>query len=196
MKRRPENRFSALDFYESGEGVSHVETNAVRRIQRALTLRALQLVMFPIDQKILDAGCGSGYSLDVLNEVGYSAQGFDLSPKLVGLAKAKGLEVKVGDLTDVPFPTASIGGIISISALQWILKGNDTDKKKNVKRAAQEFKRVLRPRGKAVVQFYAESVFDEELVRKVFEKQGFKAELVVDNPQNKRKRKVFLVCSA
>ncbi len=191
--RRPEENFSALEYYESGEGRSHVETNAVRRIQRDLTMRALLLAKIPLSEKVLDAGCGSGFSLELLKEAGYKAQGIDISPRMVALAKAKKLNARVGDLQKIPFLDGSFGGIISISALQWLLQGSEKEKKEKTAKCAREFWRVLKPGGKAAVQFYPASDSDAMIAAKSFRAIGFKTVLHTESPENAKKKKVFIL---
>ncbi|MFH0923006.1 MAG: class I SAM-dependent methyltransferase, partial [Candidatus Micrarchaeota archaeon] len=93
--KRPEKTASATEYY--GENAPYASSSAIRRIQRKITLRALELAMFPLSWKVLDAGCGSGFSLEILREIGYSCAGFDVSPAMVSLAKKKGFVAKVGD---------------------------------------------------------------------------------------------------
>ncbi len=193
QSRRPEESFSALEYYESGEGRAHVETNAVRRIQRVLTMRALLLAKIPLQEKVLDAGCGSGFSLKLLKEAGYKAQGFDISPRLVALAKAKKLNAKVGDLQKIPFLDGSFGGIISISALQWLSQGSENEKNEKLANCAREFWRVLKPGGKAAMQFYPASDEDAMLAAKAFRASGFKTVLHTESPENARKKKTFIL---
>lgn len=72
-----------------------------RALHRAV-LDAIQQ-QFPSRQiKILDAGCGTGGLLNALTQDGYaSVQGFDLSPVAVGICRDRGLQVEVGNLSDI-----------------------------------------------------------------------------------------------
>ena len=234
--KRPEDRTDALQYYESGEGRSHTETSAVKKIQEQITLRAVELLRPKLGTTIaalkagptkrglalrgltnlkprfvpqtsaktaaefrptviLDAGCGTGFSLSVLSELGFKAKGFDLSPRLVALARKKKLDAVVGDLRKIPFPPGSFGALISISALQWLLseKYSDKEREENVRKCASEFWRVLEKGGKAAVQFYPKS--EEELfwAGKIFKSAGFSVVVHQDNAQNGRKRKCFLL---
>ena len=193
--RRPEDSANALDYYESGEGRAQTETNAVKKIQEQITLRAVQLANFELGTTLLDAGCGSGHSLSVLSELGFKAKGFDLSPRLVSLAKKKKLDATVGDLRKIPFPGASFGGLVSVSALQWLLSANysEDEKKQNLEKCASEFWRVLEKGGKAVVQWYPRSEQELFWAGKVFKSAGFRVVVHQDNADNARKRKCFLV---
>ncbi|MFH0922596.1 MAG: class I SAM-dependent methyltransferase, partial [Candidatus Micrarchaeota archaeon] len=135
---------------------------------------------------VLDAGCGSGFSLEILREIGYSCAGFDVSPAMVSLAKKKGFVAKVGDLRKIPFPKASFDAIVSISALQWI----DLNEASVV---ASEFRRVLKSNGRAVIQFYPES--EKQLMdwAKAFKTARFSVVVTQEGLDSPRKRKVFLL---
>lgn len=185
---RPEDVFSdAKEFYEERETERYASSRAMHRAQRGLTLRALELALFPLDSTLLDAGCGNGFSMQVLKEVGYAGvKGVDASPSMVVQAKARGFDAFEGDLRKLPFPNASFDGIISVSALQWLKVGD-------VQRVAREFRRVLRAGGKVVAQFYPKSEGEMMAFARSFSEAGFATRVVVDNPMNARKRRVFLL---
>lgn len=60
----------------------------------------LRARMYPrrTGERLLDVGCGSGDYLEVAASVGWKAEGIDPDPRAVGLAKARGLEVRLSDL--------------------------------------------------------------------------------------------------
>ncbi len=184
---------SAFEYYESGLGRAHVETGAVRRVQRELALRALMHAQIPLNEKVLDAGCGSGFSLEVLKEAGYKPEGFDISPALVALSAKKGFKAKEGDLRKIPFSDGSFGAMISISAIQWLLQGSEIEKRENMKKCAKEFFRVLKPSGKAAIQFYPKTEGDLMLAGTAFKNAGLKTTIITENENNPKKRRFFLV---
>ncbi len=49
-------------------------------------------------ERLLDVGCGSGDYLEIAASVGWKAEGIDPDPRAVGVAKARGLEVRLSDL--------------------------------------------------------------------------------------------------
>ncbi len=184
----PEDVFlEAREFYDEREANRYAFSRAMQRAQRGLTLRALELALFPFDAVLLDAGCGNGFSMQVLKEVGYSrAKGVDASPAMVAQARARGFDAVEGDLRSLPFSNACFDGIISVSALQWLKDGD-------VSRAAREFHRVLREGGRAVAQFYPKSEGEMMAFARAFNEAGFTVRVIVDNPRNARKRRVFLL---
>ncbi len=50
---------------------------------------------------ILDVGCGNGRMLEILGEKGYKARGIDLSSKMVEIAKAKGVDARRQNISEV-----------------------------------------------------------------------------------------------
>jgi ubiquinone/menaquinone biosynthesis C-methylase UbiE len=64
--------------------------------------------------RVADLGCGSGVFTNLLHRRGFDAVGLDLSPKLVALGQAKYPDVTFleGDVEHLPFPDASLDGIL------------------------------------------------------------------------------------
>ena len=58
----------------------------VQQIQADMTYRALELLNLPPDQPafLLDIGCGSGLSGEILDEEGYNWVGCDIAPSMLG----------------------------------------------------------------------------------------------------------------
>jgi len=93
--------------------------------------------------RVADLGCGSGVFTDLLHKQGYDAVGLDISPKLIALGRAKypQLEFLEGDVEQLPFPDASLDGVL-LSGLVHHLP--------DPARCAVEVFRVLRPGGSFV----------------------------------------------
>lgn len=53
---------------------------------------------------MLDLGCGPGTDARLLASVGLKVRGVDLSPEMVAIARARGVEAEVGDLVDAEGP--------------------------------------------------------------------------------------------
>lgn len=58
-----------------------------QQIQSQMTHRALELLNLPPDQPafLLDIGCGSGLSGEILDEEGYEWVGVDIAPSMLGI---------------------------------------------------------------------------------------------------------------
>ncbi|MFA5247516.1 MAG: methyltransferase domain-containing protein [Candidatus Micrarchaeia archaeon] len=194
FRNRPEENSDARGFYESGEGDLHGQKNAIRNIQAKITLRALEILAISPPAKLLDAGCGSGFSSVVAKDVGFEVSGFDLDKKMVGAAKANGICAKLGNLTKIPFDDKFFDAAISISALQWLAAGKDTKAaSEEYFKAAKEFARVLKPASRAVIQFYPKDEDEAFRAGRAFRKAGFAVTLQIDCADNPKKRKTYLV---
>ncbi len=182
---RPENKTTAEEYFEK-YGEDYAKSNAIRNIQHKITLRAIELAQWPKRAKILDLGCGSGFSMEVLTERGYDVVGVDISDKMLKFAKEAGFNVLKADARELPFEDESFDGVLSISMLQWLGK-------KDVEKVAKECYRVLKKGGKGVIQFYPRSEDEMVLVGRAFVKAGFTGEFAIDNPKNAKKRKIYLI---
>lgn len=69
------------------------------------------------DQIIVDAGCGTGRMLEILQKYG-NVSGIDYSPDAIEFAKKRGLEkIILGDLNEYDFENESIDILISLDVL-------------------------------------------------------------------------------
>ena len=192
-RERPEDSASASEFYSSGLGDSH-RKNAIRNIQRKITARALGLLAVEPPARLLDGACGFGFSGELAKEVGFDVSGFVIDGAMVEQAKKIGINAVVGDLVRIPFADSSFYCAISISGLQWL--GAEKSAKEAAAEygiCAREFFRVLRPNGRAVIQFYPLDEKEAMLAGRQFANAGFAARLQIDSSDNPKKRKVFIV---
>jgi SAM-dependent methyltransferase len=104
-----------------------------RRVLRA-TLDGLEL---PSPCRILDAGCGSGRTLDELADYGDGC-GVDLSPAAVSATRARGHEAHVGSVAALPFADASFDLVTCLD----VVEHTPDDR-----RTLGELRRVTRPGG-------------------------------------------------
>jgi ubiquinone/menaquinone biosynthesis C-methylase UbiE len=132
-------------------------------------------------------------SLEVLEERGFSTVGVDVSQAMLNVAKRKGLKVKRADFTKLPFKDSMFDALISISALQWVYGKSYEDVLDKYSKAAREFYRVLKGKGRAVVQFYPKTDEEFGLVAKEFKRAGFSVTIAVDYPDIKKRTKKFLI---
>jgi ubiquinone/menaquinone biosynthesis C-methylase UbiE len=94
---------------------------------------------------ILECGCGTGLILERLAQFARRAAGIDLSPGMLDLAKARGLEVKEGSVTALPFDDASFDVTCSFKVLAHV---------PDIGKALAEMARVTRPGGVILAEFY------------------------------------------
>jgi 18S rRNA (guanine1575-N7)-methyltransferase len=182
----PENYFSkeAADHYE--------RSPRMRKVQRELTERAIELLELK-KGRVIDVGCGTGFSLAVLKERGFDAVGVDISQPMLDIAKKKGLSVKRADFACLPFNDGTFDGLLSISSLQWVYGKSYEDILDKYSKIAKEFYRILKEGGRGVVQFYPKSEEEFNTVLKMFKKAGFKVTLAIDYPHIRKKTKKFVI---
>jgi SAM-dependent methyltransferase len=103
-----------------------------RRVLRA----QLDRLVLPVGARALDAGCGSGRTLDLLTEYA-SASGVDLSTPAVATARARGhRDVRMAAIERLPYPGDTFDLITCLDVLEHV--PDDV-------RALRELRRVARP---------------------------------------------------
>lgn len=81
-----ENSAHYVQFYGDTEAAKYTANTRIKNIQSQMTERALQLLALPEDQSayVLDIGCGSGLSGELLDEEGHVWVGVDIAPSMLG----------------------------------------------------------------------------------------------------------------
>jgi ubiquinone/menaquinone biosynthesis C-methylase UbiE len=97
------------------------------------------------NKDVLECGCGTGLVLERIKQHARRAVGIDLSPGMLELARARGLEVQEGSVTDLPFHDASFDVTCSFKVLAHV---------PDIARALAEMARVTRPGGVILAEFY------------------------------------------
>jgi ubiquinone/menaquinone biosynthesis C-methylase UbiE len=94
---------------------------------------------------VLEVGCGTGLVLSRVAQVARRAEGVDLSPGMLAHARERGLRVREGDATKLPFDDASFDVVYAFKVLAHV---------PDVDRAIAEMVRVVRPGGHVLVEVY------------------------------------------
>lgn len=195
MSTLPEFTSPPEIYYNENESKKYHKNTRIAKIQAEITIRALQLL--EIDDSaalILDLGCGSGLSGNVLSEEGYSWVGVDLSPSMLAISTEtpNNCGLLCQDIgKPLPFIEESFDYAISISAVQWLF--HSFEKSHVPIQRIRTFFRSLYSiiRKSAVIQFYA-SKKEIEILKKEALKAGFYGGLVTDN-ENRKNHKNYLV---
>jgi ubiquinone/menaquinone biosynthesis C-methylase UbiE len=95
----------------------------------------------PAGARVLDAGCGSGRTLDELARYG-STHGAELNPLGLAVARRRGHDVEHAPVERLPFPDASFDLVTCLD----VIEHTDDDVA-----ALRELRRVTRPGGQLVV---------------------------------------------
>jgi SAM-dependent methyltransferase len=108
-------------------------------------LAPLFMSLFRENQPVLEAGCGSGRWNAWLAQRGITSTGLDWSDELCKRARSEIPECRfvTGDMQDMPFEESEFGGLIALGSVEHMQSGPT--------KVLNEFSRVLRPNGVAVV---------------------------------------------
>ncbi|KAG9089088.1 hypothetical protein FS749_001635 [Ceratobasidium sp. UAMH 11750] len=196
---RPEYQAPPEIYYGDVEAKKYTGNTRNQEIQSQMTLRALELLNLPEGDSpfLLDIGCGSGLSGEILDEHGYNWVGVDIAPSMLEVALEREVE---GDLflQDIGqgfgFRPGSFDGAISISVLQWLCNA-DASSHSPPARLARFFQTLhasLTRSARAVLQFYPQSDDQIQLIMGIAMKSGFQGGLVIDYPNSRKAKKYFL----
>lgn len=89
MTDRPENQLPPELFYNLTEASKYESNTRIQTIQRQMAERAIELLNLEENSFVMDIGCGSGISGEVLSENNYIWEGIDISRDMLDLATAK-----------------------------------------------------------------------------------------------------------
>lgn len=100
-----------------------------------------QISGLKIKGKVLDLGCGVGANLEFLKKRGFKTYGIDISETACKKAKKKCVgEITCGNATKLPYPDNFFDLVTDVACL-YVLK------RKDILKAIEEVKRVLKPNG-------------------------------------------------
>lgn len=168
-----------------------------------MTHRALELLDLAHPSLILDVGCGSGLSGEILSNLTPEENGphvwigMDVSPSMLDIALQRDVE---GDLMladigqGVPFRAGTFDAAISISAIQWLCSAVDseTEPKSRLAKFFNGLYASLKRGGRAVCQFYPKNDQQKKMITEAAVKAGFGAGILEDDPETKN-HKLYLV---
>ncbi|BFZ63372.1 18S rRNA (guanine1575-N7)-methyltransferase [Saitoella coloradoensis] len=195
---RPEHIAPPEIFYNDDEAQKYTQNSRVQSIQAEMTLRAIDLLSLPDSPSfLLDIGCGSCLSGEILSEEGHIWCGLDIAPSMLQVALERDVEgdLFLQDIGDgIPFRAGTFDGAISISVIQWLCNADKAANAPGVRlrRFFETLYASLRRGGRAVCQFYPESESQTALIMQIATKCGFGGGLVVDYPDSKKARKYYL----
>lgn len=168
-----------------------------------MTRRALELLKLDSPSLILDVGCGSGLSGEILSSVEeedggpHMWVGMDISASMLDVALQRDVE---GDLLladigqGVPFRAGAFDAAISISAIQWLCnaESSETSPAGRLSRFFNGLYASLKRGGRAVCQFYPKNDVQRNMISAAAVKAGFGAGILEDDPGTKNV-KLYLV---
>jgi len=200
---RPEDVLPPDLFYNDVESRKYTTSSRIKNIQADMTHRALELLDLQAPSLILDIGCGSGLSGEILSEADmdeggpHAWVGMDISASMLTQALERDVDgdMLLADMGQgVPFRAGTFDAAISISAIQWLCNAEtaDVSPEGRLKRFFDGLYASLRRGGKAVCQFYPKNIQQRDMIAKAAIKAGFGAGILEDDPETKNV-KVYLV---
>ncbi|MFX1365861.1 MAG: class I SAM-dependent methyltransferase [Promethearchaeota archaeon] len=151
---------------------------------------------------ILDLGCGTGFSSEILIQNGFRVIGIDISEDMILKARQKkkilkiynDLELILADINHLPFRRNKIDHIISISSYNFITYGleNYGEKFKLLNDTAQKLHEILQKNGRIVIEFYPKDERELKMFNKSFINNNFEGYMVKSNP-NQKSGQTFLL---
>ena len=196
-RKRPEDLFENVSDYFNAETLTnYAESKSIIRTQKKIIIRALELLELKNRHSlILDAGCGPGFAAAYLNELGYKTVALDIISEFLKFYDIEYLNPILADMCYPPFKPDSFDSIISISALQWIYKNiENAIMRSNLINLFKSFYQILKPDSNMIIQFYPKSTIIMDYIAEIVNtKTVFKGNFIIDNPDNPKKRKIFLL---
>ena len=144
---------------------------------------------------IIDLGCGTGFSSEILIQNGFRVIGIDiLNDMLIKARKKKRnfeeykkLELILGDINHLPLRVNSIDHIISISSYNFVIYDmeNYGEKVKLLNDTGKYLNQLLKNNGRVVIEFYPKDDQELKMFNKSFINNGFEGFMVKSNPKQK-----------
>ncbi|MHA1508740.1 MAG: class I SAM-dependent methyltransferase [Promethearchaeota archaeon] len=151
---------------------------------------------------ILDLGCGTGFSTEILLECDFKVVAVDILHDMLSKVKIKkdymknrkNLELLLADINYLPFRNFSINHAISISAYNFITHRAKSmrDKAKIANNTAKYLYKLLKPDGRIIIEFYPKNDLELEMFSSSFNNNGFNGFFVKQNP-NQKSGQTFLL---
>lgn len=197
---RPEDLLPPDLYYDTDEAAKYTTSSRIQAIQASMTHRALELLQLDFPSLVLDIGCGSGLSGEILSEEGHTWIGMDISPSMLDIALQR--EDVDGDLfladmgQGVAFRAGTFDAAISISAVQWLCNAESSgvSPEGRLRRFFEGLYACLKRGGRAVCQFYPKNEQQRTMISGAAVKAGFGAGILEDDGGTKNV-KTYLVLS-
>lgn len=215
---RPEDLLPPDLYYNDTESAKYTTSSRIRSIQASMTNRALDLLNLKESSFVLDVGCGSGLSGEILSQHGHTWIGMDISPSMLDIALQRQQQQSIGDIDEgsdedeaeggdgdlfladmgqgLPFRPGTFDAAISISAIQWLCNAETSNisAEGRLKRFFDTLYVALKRGGKAVCQFYPKNDTQRNMISQAAVRAGFGAGILEDDGGTKNV-KVYLVLS-
>ena len=203
------------DSYLGNNSVDYDSSKWMERNQKKTTLLCLQyLYNEKLDRLekpdfleedpsfIVDLGCGTGFSTEILVERGFRVVGVDVLHDMLSKAKTKmnhmsnqnNLQLILADINYIPLRNSSINHAISISAYNFITHRAESirGKRKIANSCSKHLYQLLKPYGRIIIEFYPKDDSELEIFTSSFSTNGFNGFVIKQNP-NQKSGQTFLL---
>lgn len=201
MSKRPEHVAPATEVYSSAGAAKYSTSSRMETIQTQLSERCMELLALQSDERalILDIGCGTGYSTEVVTRAGHMCVGTDLARAMLEEAEVPEADLLQADAGEgLSFRQGVFDGAISVSAIQWLCNVDKTGH--NPYRRLNAFfgslYGCLRKSSRAALQFYPENSAQLNLITGAAARAGFSGGLLIDYPNSAKAKKYYLCITA
>jgi SAM-dependent methyltransferase len=149
------------------------------------------------DKLVIDLGCGTGFSSEVLLEHGFKVIGIEILedmllkvlPKKFNLSRSNDrcISLILADIRFLPIRETTINYGISVSAYNFITHGVKSNKEKEItlNKTAKNLFNVLKPNGRVIIEFYPKDEEELNLFIDSFVNNGFQGFMVKGDPDQK-----------
>ncbi|MFW9773433.1 MAG: class I SAM-dependent methyltransferase [Candidatus Thorarchaeota archaeon] len=151
---------------------------------------------------VLDLGCGTGFSSEILIDHGFKVVGIDILPDMLMKAQEKKqklnhlrkLELILADINNLPIKPKKVNHIISISSYNFIIYGleNKGEQVKLLNDTAKFLNKILKNKGRIIIEFYPKNDKELKMFGKSFINNGFEGYSIKNNP-NQKSGQTFLL---
>ncbi|MHA2035203.1 MAG: class I SAM-dependent methyltransferase [Promethearchaeota archaeon] len=148
-----------------------------------------------VSSLVLDLGCGTGFSSEILVENDFNVIGVDILPDMLLKAKEKkefltskkSLFLILADINFLPIRTNTIDNIISISAYNFITYGkkNKGEEVKLLNETANYLCKILKKKGRIIIEFYPKDDQELNIFNNSFTRNGFEGFMVKSSSKQK-----------
>jgi len=144
---------------------------------------------------VLDLGCGTGFSSEILIHNDFRVIGIDILNDMLLKAREKkksfkeysNLELILADINFLPIRVNSIDHIISISSYNFIIHGleNYGEKVKILHDTGKYLNKLQKRNGRLVIEFYPKDDKELTMFQKSFTNNGYEGFMIKQNPKQK-----------
>jgi len=144
---------------------------------------------------ILDLGCGTGFSSDILVSLGFNVVAVDLLKDMLLIAEKKRriinnkfiYELILASITNLPLRHHTFNFIISVSAYNFITYGKESNIEINkvLDNTARYLNKLIKINGRIVIEFYPSDENELNLFLSSFKNNNFDGFIIKDNPKQK-----------